>query len=145
MKKTSPLIRMMLCLLILLVLPSCLWHSWISVQRCHNNAQAGETTVWQVKRRCGNPDMIMRAKNNVLYYYAQYAYDSDWLKNHDSYELVEFKFSLDGKLVSTDMNRISYPLPWECFTDPFDGGNLNDLLDIGVNGSYLHLKINKKE
>ena len=89
--------------------------------------------------------MIMRAKNNVVYYYAQYVYDSDWLKNHDSYELIEFKFSLDGKLVSTDMNRISYPLLWECFTDPFDGGNLNDLLDIGANGSYLHLKINKKE
>ena len=145
MKRTSPLISVILCLLILLVLPSCLWHSWGSVKRCYNNAQAGETTVWQVKRRCGNPDMIMRAKNNVVYYYAQYVYDSDWLKNHDSYELIEFKFSLDGKLVSTDMNRISYPLPWACFTDPFDGGNLNDLLDIGANGSYLHLKINKKE
>ena len=145
MKRTSPLISVILCLLILLLLPSCLWHSWGSVKRCHNNAQAGETTVWQVKRRCGNPDMIMRAKNNVLYYYAQCEYDRDWLENHDSYELIEFKFSLDGKLVSTDMNRISYPLLWECFTDPFDGGNLNDLHDIGANGSYLHLKINKKE
>ena len=130
MKRTSPLISVILCLLILLVLPSCLWHSWDSVQRCHNNAQAGETTVWQVKRRCGNPDMIYRSKNTVLYYYAQCKYDGDWLENHDTYEMIEFRFSLDGKLVSTDKAHACYPLPWEMYVDPFDGGDFYDLFEV---------------